>query len=175
MFSIAKKIWTYSEQIILEVHLKQELYRQTDIAQFILGSKIQEIFAIGDWNHAVNLIAKTADGYIISFELSATLAKGTPVIDKHEIIAVSGVACDRAADTQIPQNSIYVYGQESAVYTDVDAELFGLTAEECALVRSAFAVAKNGTDLAAEVSSARAVVAAAEQSMAALENITVEG
>ncbi len=156
--------------------LMQELYREIDIAQFVLGSKIREIFAIGDKAHALNLIAKTHDEYVISFEISATLPENAPVIDKHEIIAVSGVACDRAADTQVPQNSIYVYGDElTAAYTDVDAELYGLTIDQCAVVRSAFEIAKTGTDLTAQADHVKAVVAAAEKSLATLENIFVEG
>ncbi len=156
--------------------LMAELYREIDIAQYVLNSKIREIFAIGDKAHALNLIAKTADGYVVSFEISATLPEGAPIIDKHEIIAIAGVACDRAADTQVPQNSIYVYGDgETAAYTDVDAELFGLTVDQCAIVRSAFEIAKTGADLTAEADCAAAVVAAAERSLATLENIFVEG
>ncbi len=156
--------------------LMAELYREIDIAQYILNSKIREIFAIGDKAHALNLIAKTADDYVVSFEISATLPENAPIIDKHEIIAIAGVACDRAADTQVPQNSIYVYGdKETAAYTDVDAELFGLTADQCAVVRSAFEIAKTGADLTAEAESAKAVLCAAEKSLETLENIFVEG
>ncbi len=157
-------------------NLLEQLYREADIAQFVLGSKIHEIFAIGDTARAINLIAKTEDGYVVSLEISATLPADAAIIDKHEIIAVGGVACDRTADTQVPQNSIYVYGDHQTVaYTDVDAELFGLTTDQCALVRAAFEVAKTGIDLTAESASAKAVVAAAEQSLATLENIIVEG
>ncbi len=156
--------------------LMNQLYREIDIAQYILGSNIREIFAIGDKAHALNLIAKTVDGYVVSFEISATLPEGAPVIDKHEIIAVGGVACDRAADTQVPQNSIYLFGDDQTVaYTDVDAELFGLSIDQCAIVRSAFEIAKTGSDFTAEANRVAAVIEAAEKSMATMENIFVEG
>lgn len=155
--------------------LWKEAYRELDLAQYILGSPICQIFAIGDGEHAVNLVAKTAAGYVCSFELSATLAESAPVIDKHEIIAISGVACDRAADTQVPQNSIYVFGgQEDAVYTDVDAELFGLNIDQCAVVRSAFELAKTHADLSDDAACLEKLVAAAQRSMVLCENICVE-
>ncbi len=156
--------------------LEKQMAREIDLAQFILGSKVHEIFAIGDLEHAVNMIAKTVDGYVCSFELSATLSEQADVIDKHEIIAIGGVACDRAADTQVPQNSIYVYGEGDAMkYTDVDAELFGLNIDQCAVVRAAFETAKSEVDLSADVAQVKAVVAAAKESLATLKNIVVEG
>lgn len=156
--------------------LLEQFYREAEIAQFVLGSKIHEIFAIGDPARSLNLIAKTTDGYVISFEIAATLPAGAAVIDKHEIIAVGGVACDRAVDTQVPQNSIYVYGgSQIATYTDVDAELFGLDVDQCAVVRAAFDIAKTGADYTSQAASAKAVVDAAKKSLATLENIVVEG
>ena len=55
------------------------------------------------------------------------------------MIARRGVASDRVVDTQVAQSSVYAWtdagGQE---HTDVDAELFGLHAEQAALVRGAY-------------------------------------
>jgi len=46
-------------------------------------------------------------------------------------------------DAQLKQDSIYVFGAENQKYTDVDFELYGLTIEEIAVVRAAFAIAQN--------------------------------
>ena len=43
---------------------------------------------------------------------------------------------------QLAQDSIYVFGAENKKYTDVDFELYGLTVEEIAVVRTAFNLAK---------------------------------
>lgn len=155
--------------------LYQELYRELDLAQYILGTKIMEIFAVGDSVHALNVIAKCTEGNLCTLELFATLSQGSQVIDKHEIIAASGVACDRAVDTQIPQHSIYVYGQgaEPETYTDVDAELFGLSAEECAIVRSAFAIAKTEEDLSSEAADLNHLLECVRQSLKDVENVAV--
>ncbi len=156
--------------------LSAQLYRELDLCQFILNSKICEIFAIGDGKQAINVIAKTADGYICTLEMAATLGADAAYIDKHEIIAAGGVACDRAVDTQVPQSSVYVFGKDGdTAYTDVDAELYGLDAEQAAAVRAAFDTARNGIDLSEEVRGLKALLSAVEKSLATTENILVEG
>ena len=147
------------------------LYREIDLCQFILQTKVTEVFAIGG-DGALNVSALTEKGYVCTLELAATLNEGEEALDKHEIIAEKGVICDRAVDTQVPQSSIYVFGQDgNRTFTDVDAELFGLGMEECALVRSAFEVLKNGSDLSGDVAQLEKVVAAAKKSCETLENI----
>ncbi len=155
--------------------LLTELYREFDIAQFVLGSRLCEIFATGDDKYALNVVARTSDGFVCSFELAATLDESDDIIDKHEIIARSGVACDRAVDTQIPQSSIYLYGKNSGRYTDVDAELYGLDADDCATVRAAFETARTGLDLSADAAYLNRCVEAAKRSMETVENVMVEG
>jgi len=60
------------------------------------------------------------------------LPVGTAMIDRHELIAGRGVACDRVVDTQVPQDSIYALtGDGERRYTDTDAELFGLEPTKC--------------------------------------------
>lgn len=158
-------------------NLYNELYRELDLCRYILSTEISEIFVIGDVNYALNVIAATKDGYVCTLELSATLAENEAIIDKHEIIAQSGVACDRVADTQVPQNSIYVFGgkQPAEAYTDVDAELFGLNIDECAVVRSAFEIVKTNTDLSADESKLNTLIDCAKRSHKTCENIVIGG
>ncbi len=151
----------------------RELYREFDLSQHILSTTMTEVFAVGD-DTAVNVIAKTATGALCTLEIAATLPPNAEVVDKHEIIASSGVACDRVADTQVPQNSIYVYGKNTTAFTDVDAELFGLSIDECAIVRSAFALAKQKEDLTPEVEVLEKLVRAAKKSSETCQNIFVE-
>lgn len=157
--------------------LYDELYRELDLCRYILNTDINEIFVIGDEKYALNIIAATKDGFVCTLEISATLSDDETIIDKHEIIAGSGVACDRAADTQVPQNSIYVFGgkDNAEVYTDVDAELFGLNVDECAVVRSAFEIAKTGCDLSDDVNKLYKLIDCAKQSLKNCENIVVGG
>jgi hypothetical protein len=120
-----------------------ELYRELDICRYILGRRIIAITAISNDN-VINVIATVEGGIVCTVEISATLSKGEAPKDKHEIISQRGIACDVVVDAQLKQNSIYVFGNENWEFTDVDFELYGLSIDDIAVVRAAFAVAKNG-------------------------------
>ena len=147
--------------------LNCELYRELDIAAFILGEKLVSIFSIKNDN-TLNAIAKTEGGIVCTIEISAVLSEDEKEIDKHELISERGTACDKVVDTQIMQNSIYVYGNGQKTYTDVDFELYGLEIPDVAVVRQAFAVAsKNIADeLVAADKVAREWVAKSDESLA---------
>lgn len=121
-----------------------ELYRELDICQYILGRKVVGITAMQNEN-TLNVIATAEDQIVCTVEISATLAKGEIAKDKHEIISQRGIACDVVVDAQLKQDSIYVFGAENRKFTDVDFELYGLSIEDIAVVRSAFTIAQKGT------------------------------
>ena len=118
-----------------------ELYRELDLCQYILQRKLKSITVMENGN-VMNAIATTEDGVVCTLEISATLREGEPAKDKHEIISQRGIACDVVVDAQLKQDSIYVFGQDNKKYTDVDFELYGLSIEEIAVVRAAFALAQ---------------------------------
>ncbi len=117
----------------------KELYRELDICEYVLHRKLKSIMVM-DNDNVLNAIATTEDGVVCTIEISATLKKGEIQKDKHEIISQRGIACDVVVDAQLKQDSIYVYGSENKKFTDVDFELYGLSIEEIAVVRAAFAV-----------------------------------
>lgn len=119
------------------------LYREFDLCQYILGKDIAVVTAMQNDN-TLNVIATTNDGIVCTIEISATLKSGDEPKDKHEIISQRGIACDIAVDTQLKQDSVYVFGNENKKYTDVDFELYGLSMEDIAVVRTAFSVAQKG-------------------------------
>lgn len=120
----------------------EALYRELDLCQYILQRNIKSIMVMENDN-VMNAIATTEDGVVCTIEISATLQVGELPKDKHEIISQRGIACDVVVDAQLKQDSIYVFGAENKKYTDVDFELYGLSVEEIAIVRAAFAVAQN--------------------------------
>jgi len=123
-----------------------ELYRELDLCQYILGKKIVAITAMQNDN-TLNVIATAEDAIVCTLEISATLEKGEIAKDKHEIISQRGIACDVVVDAQLKQDSIYVFSKENKKFTDVDFELYGLSIEDIAIVRSAFTIAqKNSKD-----------------------------
>lgn len=117
------------------------LRREIGVIEYVLSSDIKSIYAIRGGN-AMNCIATAGNGCICTLELAATLCTDEKEIDKHELMTDAGHTCDRVVDTQIPQESIYVYGANRAVYTDTDAELYGMSEREAAIVRNAFSLAK---------------------------------
>lgn len=122
--------------------LYEALYRELDLCQYILQRKIKSIMVMENDN-VMNAIATAEDGVVCTIEISATLKAGEPAKDKHEIISQRGIACDVVVDAQLKQDSIYVFGAENQKYTDVDFELYGLSIDEIAVVRAAFAIAQN--------------------------------
>ena len=123
-----------------EKSLEKLLYRELDLCAFLGESPIVSVFAVTNGKTA-NAIVKLADDKSCSIECSAALPAGTGEMDRHEIIARRGVACDRTVDTQVPQSSIYQFTRDGEKrYTDTDTELFGFSADEITLIRAAFEV-----------------------------------
>ena len=152
------------------------LAREVGILEFTVNSTAKEIFAIAGKN-TMDCIVETENGCVCTIELGATLEAGQKDIDKHEIITDNGVACDRVVDTQMPQDSIYVFGKNKQAFMDTDAELYGYSEIEINTIRNAFAAAKNvdvQTANAAKWAHIQNVIAAAKVSLATLENVKVE-
>lgn len=146
--------------------------READICEFISGSAVKEIFAVANGSKAMNVIMKLDNGIICTLELAAVLNDGERTVDKHEIIAQKGVACDRAVDTQVPQSSIYVFtGDDKEEYLDVDAELYGLSADEAAAARQCFEMARDGYCLCGRAAHLDEIVSACRRSADTEENV----
>lgn len=146
--------------------LYEALFRELDLCQFILCRAIVSMMVMEN-GPVLNAIATTADGVVCTLELAATLQAGEEPKDKHEIIAQHGIACDVVVDAQLKQDSVYVFGaQGNHKYTDVDFELYGLSIEDIAVVRGAFAAARDrdGAQRVAIRDNLQALVALARRS-----------
>ena len=161
--------------------LKCMIKREFDIAEFLFDSKIVAVYAVMADDKLCNMVTKLECGVVVNYELAATLAEGAQIMDKHEIIASVGVALDKVVDTQINQNSIYVYGETDKTpegYTDVDFELFGLTIDQIAKVRCAFAALKSPElldEMARQDERLNRLVALAYESAETGKKLIVEG
>jgi len=116
------------------------LYRELDLAEWILGSPVASVMTSMAGSVA-NVIVRLANGSLEGIEAGAGLPAGRAMVDRHELIARRGVASDRVVDTQVPQSSVYLYGDAGVQqWTDTDTELYGLELDEIDLVRAAFEV-----------------------------------
>ncbi len=162
-----------------EMSLRAILYREFDLVQWLSGKPIVAVHASMAGNRAANAIVRLADGVIGSVEAGTTLPTGAAVQDRHELIARRGVASDRVVDTQVAQSSIYEWTDAGrARHTDVDAELFGLSAEQVSLVRSAYEVLCDPTHIAylrQEHRRLRRLVELAYESNRSQQRLAVEG
>lgn len=151
------------------------LVQEVDLAQWILGDRVNKVFAsIAD--DYCNAIFSTEKGIKISAEIGTAQTK-TPIL-LHEIIAKTGVVMDTAVDTQIEHYPIYLYNnQGTTTYNDVDFELYGLSYHEIATVRFIASVLAE-PEIIAELQQAyqqtRAVFESAEKSAKTLENLAVQ-
>ena len=155
--------------------LFEMLAREVGILEFTVNSTAKEIFAIAGVN-TMNCIVETENGCVCTIELGATLEEGQRDIDKHEIITDNGVGCDRVVDTQMPQDSIYVFGKNKQAFMDTDAELYGYEEIQINTIRNAFTVAKNEALQSANVEKCahiHQIVEGAKKSLATLENVKV--
>ena len=155
--------------------LFEMLAREVGILQFTVNSLAKEIFAIAGKN-TLNCIVETENGCVCTIELGATLEDGQKDVDKHEIITDSGGGCDRVVDTQMPQDSIYVFGKNKQAFMDTDAELYGYEEIQVNTIRNAFALAKSQELCKANAEKwahIQKVVDGARKSLATLENVKV--
>ena len=155
--------------------LFEMLAREVGILEFTVNSIAKEIFAIAGVN-TMNCIVETENGCVCTIELGATLEEGQKDVDKHEIITDNGVACDRVVDTQMPQDSIYVFGKNTKTYTDTDAELYNYEEFQINTIRNAFALARSEELCRANTAKwahIQKVVEGAKKSLATLENVKV--
>lgn len=157
------------------------LYREFDLAEFLAGSPIVALHASIADGQAANVILRLAGGILCSVEAGTTLPAGSDagLLDRHELIARRGVASDRAVDTLVPQSSVYTFTDRGAErFTDTDAELFGLEADEVSLVRVAFELAREPdrcADLHAQHRRLTGLVELAFESDRTRRRLTVEG
>ncbi len=115
-----------------DVSLDELIYRELDISEHVLLSKIHKITAyINDG--ACNLIAKTQSGALANLELGNTMAPDTIPQFSHRLITKSGMASDRTVNTMVEQSGVYLFSSQDSrptTYDDGDHYLYGLSCEE---------------------------------------------
>ncbi len=114
--------------------LQDLLVREIDLAQWILGKRVEQVFAAMNGDTYCNAVLSMGDGTKLSAEIGVSKTKESIVL--HEIVATRGTIADVAVDTQVVHYPVYVYSSNgTASYNDVDFELYGLDYARIALVR----------------------------------------
>ncbi len=113
-----------------DVSLKQLLYRELCIAEFILHSKVKKITAFVNEN-AANLIAVMEDNTTANLDLGNTMAPGSHYQSQHRLITKHGMANDLSVTDMTVQHQVYIFSEDGRqVYDDDEYYLYGLGEEE---------------------------------------------
>ena len=149
-----------------EKTLPELLAAELDLMSFLGDSPITSVFSVCSGEVSSNSLVRLANGMSGSVECGCKLPAGKSDIDRHEIIAARGVASDRVVDTQVPQESIYMWNEAGETcFTDVDTELFGLPNNEIWVVRAAYAVLSDNSLVEKWTAAEKAMYAAVNAAM----------
>lgn len=123
-----------------DISLERLIYREFDIAEFILHSKIRKITAFVNQN-AANIIAVMENGTSANIDLGNTMAPGAHYQCQHRLITNHGMANDLGVTDMTIQHQLYVFGAEgNSVYDDDEFYLYGLDEEEVSKVLTIHAI-----------------------------------
>lgn len=115
-----------------DVSLAELIFREVDISEFILHSKIRKVMGFVNGN-AANIICVMENGTCANIDMGCTMAPGTGNQSQHRLITKHGMANDRVVADMVPQHQVYVFGSQKCdadYYDDVDMYLYGLNEED---------------------------------------------
>ena len=119
------------------------LYRDIDIAEWLLGSRAKKItaFSSGD---ALNAIVVMDNETVANLELASTMPEGALPQCQHRLLTTNGMANDRVVDTVTVQSAInvFAYSTKPDVYTDLESWLYGLSPDDTNKVECAFSLVR---------------------------------
>ena len=116
----------------IDVTLDQLIYRELEIAEYLLHSRIEKITAFVNGN-AANLIALMENGTCANIDVGTTMAPGSENQCQHRLITTHGMTNDRAVGTMTVANQVSVFGCDSkapVVFDDDEYYLYGLDDDE---------------------------------------------
>ena len=122
--------------------LNAMLKRELDMCEFLLGAKTVHVFAMANGD-VLHVSARMSNGVVATYELNASLPEGTPPVFKRELTTKDGFVTDRAVDTQITPENMYLINSEGvSAYNEIDALTYGLSKQDTIDVRAAFSILK---------------------------------
>ena len=150
--------------------IEELLFREMDLAEHILGAKVVKVTAVRNGD-ACNIIGVTELGTCVNLEIGTTMAPGSTNQCQHRLITKRGMANDRVVDTQVVQESVYVYDNRSTTpttYSDLDIYLYGLNTTDILKVSFAFSILierQNVEELILQANHLNQVVKAVQESV----------
>ncbi|MEG1515834.1 MAG: hypothetical protein RSD95_13175 [Clostridia bacterium] len=104
--------------------LEQILFRELDVAEYLLGAETDHITAYRSGDSA-NLIVGYRNQTTAHMQLHSSPYGERQF--RHELFTTEGMVCNRVVDTVIAQNAMNIYTERGyEYYTDADILLYGL-------------------------------------------------
>lgn len=120
--------------------LSAMLRRELDLSEFMLGARTEHVFAMAN-GEVLHVSTRLDNGTVCTLELNATLPEGTEPVYKHELTTENGFVTDRAVDTTVTPESMYLLnGEGEQSFSEVDAVTYGLCREDMIDLRAAYAI-----------------------------------
>lgn len=111
-----------------EEGLERLMYREFDVAEQMLGCKIQKLMCYGG-DSALCMLATMEQQQVAVFELAAVLNENTPEQGRHTYWGKNGMASDRVVSQKVASDAVYLFteGEEKAeTYNDIFLYMYGL-------------------------------------------------
>lgn len=111
--------------------MEHELFRELDLAEYILRSKITSIVGYGS-EKAANFIARMVSGEVVNLEMAVTMPKESKCESRHTVFTDNGMISDMAADSVIVKEQVHLFSEKEKhmAFSDADVNLFGLSMDE---------------------------------------------
>lgn len=159
--------------------LERLLYKELDIAEFIMDTKVRTMMNFRKGN-SMNMLCTMENDRVALFELTACLHDDTAEQGRHTYWGEDGMASDRVVSQKVASEAIYLFTQEDKkpkVYNDLFLHMYGLDRTQV-LKASAIAEILMGhrdiSDWLERDAHYRRCIAVAEQSAKDIRRLCVE-
>lgn len=108
--------------------LERLLYKELDIAEYIMGSSVCSVMNFRNEN-AMNMLCTMENDRVALFELAAVLHDETPEQGRHSYWGEDGMASDRVVSQKVASEAIYLFTEDQKdpeTYNDLFIYMYGL-------------------------------------------------
>ena len=108
--------------------LNKLLYKELDIAEFIMGTKVRTMMNFRNGN-SLNMLCTMENDRVALFELAATLHESTPEQGRHTYWGEDGMASDRVVSQKVTNHAVYLFTEDAVepeTYNDLVTYMYGL-------------------------------------------------
>ena len=122
--------------------LDELMYRELEIAEYVLHAKITSVMAYVTPN-AADMIIRMENGSAANINIGNTMAQGSMNQSQHRLITKKGMACDLASGDYTRPSPINVYGSDDLLprqFDDDECFLYGMSNRDINKTATVYAI-----------------------------------